>query len=65
MVVDYMKTLDSVYAKCNKWSYFIKTNVDEYMTYSLYSVGNARPYEKAEHSVIEWKQEHSQEGRIG
>lgn len=55
MAVDYMKILDKSYAKCSTWYSLPKSDIDEYMAYTLYSFGDVQPYEKAEQLVKKWK----------
>ena len=61
MAVDYMETLDKMYAKCSTWHSLPKSDIDEYLTYTLYSFSNVRPYEKAERIVAEWKRKRASE----
>ena len=59
MIADYTKALDKAHAACSSWPHFNKSNIDEYLAYTLYSFGNVRSIEKAEKIVADWKHSRS------
>ena len=48
MPEEYHAILDSVYAKCSQWhSLPTEADIEEYMTETLYSFGDVRPYDSS------------------